>query len=240
MRGGVESGANCSSNPGLLDGHINDEELTAFAKVLRAYLAHDKEDREGIAKMATIICDPEADPDEVQGALETMRDGLYPTGFVDLEGCGYGNQEEKDVADDMDNEEASFADRLASTMKAKGVSQVELASLIGVGQPAVCMMLARDCRPQRRTVEKLAAVLGVSPQDLWPSYQTSAPGGDGSSSTSPFREVALTQVGQFDFTVPAAAPCGEVIFQGLGGFADNLTGRASSLGSGPEDPRAAA
>jgi hypothetical protein len=29
------------------------------------------------------------------------------------------------------------------------------------------MMLARTCRPQRRTVDKIAAALGVSAGELW-------------------------------------------------------------------------
>ena len=67
-------------------------------------------------------------------------------------------------------EKSEFANSLDGHMKAKGISQVELAAAIGVGQPAISMMLSRDCRPQRRTVEKLARALGVPPNDLWPGF----------------------------------------------------------------------
>ncbi|MGA7500029.1 MAG: helix-turn-helix domain-containing protein, partial [Isosphaeraceae bacterium] len=79
------------------------------------------------------------------------------------------NQEEN-VSKRMDLEEETFANSLVGHMKAKGISQVELAAAIGVGQPAISMMLSRDCRPQRRTVEKLARALGVPPNDLWPGF----------------------------------------------------------------------
>ncbi|MCU0703749.1 MAG: helix-turn-helix transcriptional regulator [Fimbriiglobus sp.] len=69
----------------------------------------------------------------------------------------------------MDRQEATFAERLREAMEAKGVTQSELAAKIGVGQPAVSMMLQRACRPQRKTVEKIAAALGVPAAELWPS-----------------------------------------------------------------------
>lgn len=69
----------------------------------------------------------------------------------------------------MDQQEATFAERLRSLMDAKGITQSELAAKIGVGQPAVSMMLNRTCRPQRKTVEKIANALGVSTAELWPN-----------------------------------------------------------------------
>ncbi len=47
------------------------------------------------------------------------------------------------------------------------VTEVQLARRIGVSQSAISMMLPRRCRPQRRTVEKLAETLGVKADDLW-------------------------------------------------------------------------
>ena len=54
-------------------------------------------------------------------------------------------------------------------MAATGMTQVELAEKVGIGQPAISMMLNRTCRPQKKTVQKLAAALGVAPVDLWPA-----------------------------------------------------------------------
>lgn len=68
----------------------------------------------------------------------------------------------------MDREEVTFAERLRGVMEEKGVTQQTLADRVGVGQPAIAMMLARQCRPQQRTVVKLAQALGVDRSELWP------------------------------------------------------------------------
>ena len=79
------------------------------------------------------------------------------------------NPEAATVLADMDRQEATFAERLQDLLTAKGVTQAELAAKVGVGQPAISMMLNRVCRPQRKTVEKIAAALGVTPEELWPA-----------------------------------------------------------------------
>lgn len=48
------------------------------------------------------------------------------------------------------------------------MTQDQLAEKIGVGQPAISMMLKRQCRPQKRTVQRLAEALGVAAEELWP------------------------------------------------------------------------
>ena len=70
---------------------------------------------------------------------------------------------------EMDAQEATFATCLRAAMTEKGFTQAELAAKVGIGQPAVSMMLNRACRPQRKTVQKIAAALGVSEADLWPT-----------------------------------------------------------------------
>lgn len=71
----------------------------------------------------------------------------------------------------MDQQEATFADRLRRAMEERGTTQSELAAKVGIGQPAISMMLKRECRPQRRTVEKIAAALDVPPEHLWPGIK---------------------------------------------------------------------
>lgn len=78
------------------------------------------------------------------------------------------NPEAAAVLAEMDREEATFAERLQSLLNAKDMTQAELAAKVGVGQPAISMMLNRVCRPQRKTVEKIATALGVTPAELWP------------------------------------------------------------------------
>jgi transcriptional regulator with XRE-family HTH domain len=53
-------------------------------------------------------------------------------------------------------------------MDKAGLTQEQLAEKIGVGQPAISMMLKRQCRPQKRTVQRLAEALGVAAEELWP------------------------------------------------------------------------
>ncbi len=73
---------------------------------------------------------------------------------------------------DMNRQEATFADRLRELMAERGLTQVELAAKVGVGQPAIANMLGRTCRPQQKTVAKLAAALGVEPAALWPELKS--------------------------------------------------------------------
>ncbi|MBY0521780.1 MAG: helix-turn-helix transcriptional regulator [Gemmataceae bacterium] len=79
--------------------------------------------------------------------------------------------EAKAVLAQMDAEEDLFAKRLHATMATKGLTQAQLAAAIGVGQPAISMMLQRNCRPQKRTVVKLAEALGIAPEELWPDIK---------------------------------------------------------------------
>jgi len=150
---------------------VNDEALRVFANLLCVYLGREREDQEGIASMASIVVDPEADADEVQAALDTLRESLHSTPMaIDLDSEADFSVEEQEASRRMDSEEATFADRLRAVMTEKGVSQVQLAEAVGVGQPAISMMLARECRPQRRTVEKLALALEVASEELWPGF----------------------------------------------------------------------
>ena len=73
------------------------------------------------------------------------------------------------LASELDTQEAKFADRLKELMKARAITQQQLASRIGCSQPAISQMLNRQCRPQRSTILNLAAALDVEPQELWPN-----------------------------------------------------------------------
>ncbi len=72
-------------------------------------------------------------------------------------------------ASELDTQEAKFADRLKELMKARAITQSQLASRIGCSQPAISQMLNRQCRPQRSTILNLAAALDVEPHELWPN-----------------------------------------------------------------------
>jgi transcriptional regulator with XRE-family HTH domain len=68
--------------------------------------------------------------------------------------------------------EAAFAATLARLMADRQLTQVQLAERISVGQSAISMLLKRRCRPQRRTLGKLAEALGAPVEELWPGFNT--------------------------------------------------------------------
>jgi DNA-binding XRE family transcriptional regulator len=71
----------------------------------------------------------------------------------------------------MEQAEAAFAATLARLLAERQLTQAQLAERIGVGQSAISMLLKRRCRPQRRTLGKLAEALGVTVEELWPGFQ---------------------------------------------------------------------
>ncbi len=155
------------------------EKLTLLqaAKFLHAYLECSDEIRAGIRNLLEILNDPNTDEDDRDMTLFTLADALFPDPSegklgMDLEewetaGAGY-SEETRTTSEEMDREEETFAGRLRDAMDKKGITQEQLAVKIGVGQPAISNMLNRQCRPQRRTVARLADALGVAPDDLWP------------------------------------------------------------------------
>lgn len=147
-----------------------------FALFFRSYMEASDEVRDVIREMAAIINDTEADDDDRMSALDTLMEAMFPSSHdgalgIDLgdfrEAQGESSKEEFSL---HDREEELFSERLRALMTEKGMNQVDLAERIGVGQPAVAMMLKRRCRPQRRTVERIAEALGVAPQQLWPDF----------------------------------------------------------------------
>jgi DNA-binding phage protein len=147
-----------------------------FAAVFaRAYLQASDEVRGVIDTMTRIIADPGTDPADRESCLDTLTEALFPHRHggalgVDLEGVRVmpsDGADEEAIAARMESQEESFAANLAREMARRKMSQSDLARAIGVGQPAVSMMLSRRCRPQRRTVEKIASALGVEPGALW-------------------------------------------------------------------------
>lgn len=138
--------------------------------------------REAAREMLDIVESPETDDDEKFAAMTTLFDMLHfrpnpKDGMLGMElkqSESFGAEHSDDtltVLAKMDSEEAQFARRLESVMSDKNVTQTELAARIGIGQPAISMMLQRNCRPQRKTVQRIAEALGVSPEDLWAGFR---------------------------------------------------------------------
>jgi lambda repressor-like predicted transcriptional regulator len=150
-----------------------------FAKMFQAYLESSDQVRSVIGSMSQIYNDPSADPEVRESALDTLIDALFPKCHngdlgIDLEDVKTRPMDGTDIEAvqiDLANEEATFATQLASLMESNGINQSDLAKATGVQQSAISMMLSRNCRPQRRTVEKLAKALGVEPCVLWPKHR---------------------------------------------------------------------
>jgi lambda repressor-like predicted transcriptional regulator len=157
------------------DGNIIASQL--FAEVFQAYLECSNEVQVAIRDMVKVVHSSDATDDERSAALFTIAEALFPSrhngalGFC-LETCEKeAPREIREVLHHMNKEEATFANRLEAALESKGMTQGDLAAAIGVGQPAISMMISRNCRPQRRTVEKIANVLKVAPEELWPGIQ---------------------------------------------------------------------
>lgn len=150
-----------------------------FAQVFQAYLECSNEVQAAITEMAGIVNDPRATREEVESAVSTMAEALFPSCHngklgVDLEYCDEASNAlgtEADILRSLDEQETAFGDRVNALLNAKRMTQGDLAAALGIGQPAVSMMLSRGCRPQRRTVERIAAALDVRAEEIWPELQ---------------------------------------------------------------------
>jgi transcriptional regulator with XRE-family HTH domain len=114
---------------------------------------------------------------ERQRALMTIADALFPNSESGEYGLDLIASEANAAAESsplahevqrMNTQEATFADRVRELMETKRISQLELADRIGCSQPAISQMLNRTCRPQKKTILKLAEALDVQACDLWP------------------------------------------------------------------------
>ena len=148
-------------------------EAKLIASVASAIVECDEETQEDILELAKILSNETATVDEKDQAGVTLKHLLWPHGAVNLADTEFfeHSSDAKRLASELQSEEESFSKNLARIMKAKHLTQTELASKIGVGQPAIANMLARECRPQYRTIAKLAQALEVKPEDLWSDFK---------------------------------------------------------------------
>lgn len=149
-----------------------------FADVFQSYLECSDEVQAAIIEMVKIVKAPDATDEERESALETMAEALFPAKHNNNIGIdfddGYESEapvEVKRVLMQMEKEEAGFSERVSVLLEKRNMTQRDLAAGVGIGQPAISMILSRNCRPQKRTVEKIAKVLMVSPEELWPGFK---------------------------------------------------------------------
>jgi lambda repressor-like predicted transcriptional regulator len=148
-------------------------EATLAASLIGAYLECEPAVQDVIREMVAIINAEDSDPDDIDAALHTLQEALFPA--LSAEICAAddrmrGSPPFQDAARELDREEQAFADRVRQLMQQLGMTQEQLARETGITQPAVSNILTRAARPQRRTVQRFATALGVAPSDLWPDY----------------------------------------------------------------------
>jgi len=150
----------------LLEGNVR-----MYLEIKSAYDECAPEIQKVIDDMCAICASDDADEDQKRRAMHTIIEALFPSLAVDLLECVERVRslpESQAYEKELDAQEATFAERLKGAMDAKGWTQEKLAERTGVGQPAISNMLNRQCRPQTRTVLRLAEAMGIPPENLWP------------------------------------------------------------------------
>lgn len=132
-------------------------------KLLGAIAQSSDATQQTVLRMLDVVKDPATSPDERHQALRTIDDALFPNSAT--------STSDSPADSPIATQEAIFATRLREVMQAKRISQQELAERIGVSQPAISQMLNRSCRPQKKTILKLAEALSVPASDLWPDIE---------------------------------------------------------------------
>ncbi len=146
-------------------------EATIGAAVLAAYLGCSPEVQAVVREMIEIINSDESEPEDLNAAVNTLCEALWPLKAAEIRATDESlcaSEEMTRVAESLHAEQEAFSGRVRSLMSERGVSQEQLAKAAGITQPAVSNILNRNCRPQRRTVARFAAALGVHPEELWP------------------------------------------------------------------------
>jgi DNA-binding XRE family transcriptional regulator len=145
-----------------------------FVDVIGAFLEASESVQAQVREQVRIVKDPHRSEAEREQALEAVAQALLTApraaslGPVVPRDKGHVFPVSEAAQRRREDEEKLFAENLARLLKEKDLTQAELARRIGVRQPAISMMLSRRCRPQRRTVEKMARALGVEVRELWP------------------------------------------------------------------------
>jgi len=152
-------------------------------QLMRQLLECSDEVRRVALDMLCVMNDPSATSAEKERASMTFADALFPnsdeTGEYGMDlhlsesGAASRFPALAREVEKMDTQEATFAERLNQLMRAKCISQTALATLTGCSQPAISQMLKRKCRPQKRTILKVANALNVPASELWPDIEIS-------------------------------------------------------------------
>jgi len=146
-----------------------------IAQLTNAFQECDETIQDVVMNMVELILDPETRPEERQRASMTAIEALFP-GFAESLLATEKNYETSPsiarIKSRMEEEKTTFSARLTAELQKRDWSQEYLAKITGVGQPAISNMINRNCRPQRRTIIKIAKALNVQPEELWPGFHS--------------------------------------------------------------------
>ena len=154
------------------------ESVRNFLCVQHAYTECSDEVQAVVGDMTEVFNSPDATEEEKTGALYTIVEAIFPD--VANEVCDVCEQfrkhpQSREYNDRLRDQEQRFAEKVLGIMKEKHITQTELADRIGIGQSGVSNLLTRRCRPQKRTIEKIANALGVELCDLWSDLVSDQP-----------------------------------------------------------------
>ncbi|MCA9035680.1 MAG: helix-turn-helix transcriptional regulator [Planctomycetaceae bacterium] len=160
-------------------------------ELIRRYLECSDQVQSVVRSMFAVLEHDQTTDEDRQRAITTIADALF---LNPLEGHGrYGmdlstieretaekhEQEERRPVvasrlDQLDSQEATFAQRLRRILEEKNLTQEELAERIDCTQSAVSKMLSRNARPHRKTIFKMARALNIEATELWPNLEVAA------------------------------------------------------------------
>jgi transcriptional regulator with XRE-family HTH domain len=156
-------------------------ELNATQRdLVRAYLECSDDLQCVVRSMFAVLDSEVAEEEDRHRALTTIADALFLNPHKKRYGMDLTTSETEAAEVDtalarevrhMDQEEATFAERLRELLLRKRVSQTELAERTGCSQSAISHMLNRNSRPQKKTILKLAEALQIDPVVLWPDLE---------------------------------------------------------------------
>ena len=149
-----------------------------FAETFAAYLECSEEVQALIRDLVRSLNDPEVDEQDRRMALLSIAEALFPphAGPDGHYGTDLEAEEQRSIGDErkqldsMKSQEIHFGQRVEMLLKERGWTQGQLAEKMGIGQPAVSLLVSRHARPQRRTVEKIANAFSVESATLWPDF----------------------------------------------------------------------
>ena len=160
-------------------------------ELIRCYLECSDEVQSVVRSMFAVLEYDQATDEDRHRAINTIADALFLKPFeghgrygmdlstIERESAEKHEQVERRAVvsrrrDQLDSQQATFAQRLRQFLEEKNVTQEELAERIGCTQSAVSKMLSRDARPQRKTIFKMALALNIEPTELWPNLEVAA------------------------------------------------------------------